>query len=136
VDSAVSAYIDAQPQREILLALRAVVRKVVPDVREEMKWRVPFYSHHGMLCAFELSGRDVVVLCLCYGAELDDPEGLMGGNWVRTRTIRIRTVREARRRALADLLSRAARRNEAHRKGREETSQEGRKVRKILARRE
>jgi hypothetical protein len=108
----VLAFIDAQPQKEVLLALRALVLRIVPDAVEEMKWRVPFYSRDGMLCAFELAGRDVVVLCLCYGAELDDPEKLMRGKWVRTRTIRLRTVREVRRRALADLLRRAARRNE------------------------
>jgi hypothetical protein len=35
---------------------------------------------------------------------------------VRTRTIRVRTLREVRRPALADLVRRAARRNEARKK--------------------
>jgi hypothetical protein len=113
--SEVDRFIDAQPQRELLLALRALVRRIVPEAREEMKWRIPFYSHHGMLCCCELAGRDTVVFCLCYGAELDDPEKIMGGAWKRTRTVRIRTVRDVRRRALADLLRRAVARNEARR---------------------
>jgi hypothetical protein len=118
VATEVEAFIDAQPQREVLLALRALVRRVAPDAREEMKWRVPFYTHYGMLCCFEMSGRDEVVLCLCYGAELADPEKLMRGRWMRTRTIRLRSVRETRNRALADLLRRAVRRNEEKRRAR------------------
>ena len=109
----VDAFIDAQPQRALLVALRALVRRVAPDAREEMKWRIPFYSHHGMLCCFELSGRDEVVLCLCYGAELEDPDGILGGEWQRTRTIRVRTLRDVRRKAVADALRRAVARNEA-----------------------
>ena len=112
----VDEFIDAQPQRELLVALRMLVRRIVPEAREEMKWRVPFYSHHGMLCCFEMSGRDAVVMCLCWGAELEDPDGILGGEWRRTRTIAIRTRRDVRRRALADMLRRAVARNEARRR--------------------
>jgi hypothetical protein len=115
VPNEVELFIDAQPQRELLLSLRALVLKMAPEAREEMKWRIPFYSHHGMLCGFEMSGRDTVVLCICYGAELEDPEKLMRGSWVRVRTIRITSTRDVRRRALADLLGRAVLRNEARR---------------------
>jgi hypothetical protein len=109
----VDQFIDAQPQRELLVALRALVRRVVPAAREEMKWRVPFYSHHGMLCCFEMSGRDAVVMCFCWGAELEDPDGILGGEWRRTRTITLRSLRDVRRRALADMLRRAVERNVA-----------------------
>jgi hypothetical protein len=109
----VGEFIDAQPQRELLVALRALVRGIVPEAREEMKWRVPFYSHQGMLCCFEMSGRDAVVMCFCWGAELDDPDGILRGQWRRTRTVTIRTVRQTRSRALADMVRRAVARNEA-----------------------
>ena len=107
----VDEFIAAQPQRELLVALRELVRRIAPEAREEMKWRVPFYSHHGMLCCFEMSGRDAVVMCFCWGAELEDPDGILGGEWRRTRTITIRTLRDVRRRALADMLRRAVERN-------------------------
>jgi hypothetical protein len=110
----VARFIDAQPQREVLVALRELVRRVVPLAREELKWRVPFYSYKGMLCCFELSGRTEVVLCLCYGADLADPDEVLKGKWVRTRTIRLRTPRDVRRRAITAVLRRAVERNEAH----------------------
>ncbi len=110
----VTEFIDAQPQREILVALRALVLRVVPGASEEMKWRVPFYSYRGMLCCFEMSGRDAVVMCFCWGAELDDPDDILGGEWRRTRTVTVRTLRDTRRRTLADMLRRAVARNEAH----------------------
>jgi hypothetical protein len=112
----VDEFINAQPQRELLVALRTLVRRIVPEAREEMKWRVPFYSHHGMLCCFEMSGRDAVVMCFCWGAELEDPDGILGGEWRRTRTIVIRSLREVRRRALAEMVRRAVARNEARRR--------------------
>jgi hypothetical protein len=112
----VDEFINAQPQRELLVALRTLVRRIVPEAREEMKWRVPFYSHHGMLCCFEMSGRDAVVMCFCWGAELEDPEGILGGEWRRTRTVVIRTLRDVRGRALADMLRRAVARNETRRR--------------------
>ena len=110
----VARFIDAQPQRDLLLALRALVLRIAPCAREELKWSVPFYSYMGMLCCFELSGRSEVVLCLCYGAELEDPDELLLGHWVRTRTVRIRTLRDVRQRPLAALLRRAVKRNEGH----------------------
>jgi hypothetical protein len=113
----VDEFIDAQPQRELLVALRALVRRIVPGAREEMKWRVPFYSHHGMLCCFEMSGRDEVVMCFCWGAELGDPDGILHGEWRRTRTVTIRTPRDVRRRALAAMVRRAVARNEGARLG-------------------
>jgi hypothetical protein len=114
----VDEFIDAQPQRELLVALRALVRRIAPEAREGMKWHVPFYSHHGMLCCFEMSGRDAVVMCFCWGVELEDPEGILRGEWRRTRTVTIRTLRDSRRRALADMLRRAVARNEARRASR------------------
>ncbi len=115
----VDEFIAAQPQRELLVALRALVRRIAPHAREEVKWRVPFYSHHGMLCCFEMSGRDAVVMCFCWGAELEDPDGILGGEWRRTRTVTIRTLRDVRRRALAEMLRRAVVRNETRLKPRE-----------------
>jgi hypothetical protein len=108
----VDAFIEAQPQRDLLVALRALVKRIVPAVREEMKWRIPFYSHHGMLIGFEMSGRDEVVVCFCYGADLGDPDRILGGAWRRTRTVRVRTLADVKRRSLAAMVRRAVARNE------------------------
>ncbi len=51
-DPRVDAYIEksapfAQP---ILKHLRAVVHQACPEVTEDLKWRMPHFIHHGILC--------------------------------------------------------------------------------------
>ena len=47
MDKKVSAYIEKQksPQREICKRLRKIILKVLPGVKEEMKWGVPCYGN-------------------------------------------------------------------------------------------
>jgi uncharacterized protein YdeI (YjbR/CyaY-like superfamily) len=51
-DPRVDAYIDhaAAFAKPILEHLRALVHKTCPDVEETMKWSMPTFMHHGMLC--------------------------------------------------------------------------------------
>jgi hypothetical protein len=50
--SAVEEYVKKQesPQKEICARLRRIIRKTLPDAKEEMKWGVPAYS--GGKCYF------------------------------------------------------------------------------------
>jgi hypothetical protein len=50
----VDEYIAAAPEdrRGTLAALRDLVRSAVPDAVEEIRHRMPYYAHHGDLCAF------------------------------------------------------------------------------------
>ena len=36
--------------KPVLAHLRALVHQACPDVEETIKWRMPFFVHHGMLC--------------------------------------------------------------------------------------
>ena len=51
-DPRVDAYIEkAAPfAKPILEQFRAVVHEACPDVEETIRWSVPSFSHHGMLC--------------------------------------------------------------------------------------
>lgn len=52
-DPRVDAYIanSAEFAQPILLHLRALIHKACPEVREDIKWSAPCFSHHGaMLC--------------------------------------------------------------------------------------
>jgi len=51
-DPRVDEYIANAPQfaRPILAHVRAVVHRNCPDVEETLKWRMPTFLHHGMLC--------------------------------------------------------------------------------------
>lgn len=67
----------------VLARLRTLIRQADPEVVEEWKWRVPVWSHDGLICTGE-TYKNVVKLTFAKGAALDDPSNLfnasLGGN--------------------------------------------------------
>ncbi len=64
---------------ELLGRLRAIVKDADPEVVEEWKWRVPVWSHDGIICTGE-SYKKVVKLTFAKGASLEDPSGLFNSS--------------------------------------------------------
>ena len=65
---------------ETLARVRALIKKAVPDVVEEWKWRgVPTWYHDGMICTGE-TYKSVVKLTFAKGASLEDPSGLFNSS--------------------------------------------------------
>ena len=65
---------------EMLARVRDTIRRAIPDVIEEWKWRgVPVWSRHGILCTGESYAR-VVKLTVAKGARLADPSGLFNAS--------------------------------------------------------
>jgi hypothetical protein len=68
---------------ETLARVRALIKQADPEVVEEWKWRVPVWSHDGILCTGE-TYKKAVKLTFAKGASLEDPSGLfnssLGGN--------------------------------------------------------
>jgi hypothetical protein len=68
---------------ETLARVRELIHQADPDVVEEWKWRVPVWSHDGIVCTGE-AYKKAVKLTFAKGASLDDPAGLfnssLGGN--------------------------------------------------------
>jgi hypothetical protein len=68
---------------KMLSRLRALVKEADPEVVEEWKWRVPVWSHDGIICTGE-TYKSVVKMTFAKGAALQDPSGLfnssLGGN--------------------------------------------------------
>ena len=63
-----------------LARVRALIKKALPDVVEEWKWRgVPVWSHNGLICTGE-TYKNVVKLTFLKGASLDDPAGLFNSS--------------------------------------------------------
>jgi hypothetical protein len=60
-DPRVDAYIQKSPEyaRPILTHLRKVVHDACPDVQETIKWGVPNFEHHGILCGIAAFKSDV-----------------------------------------------------------------------------
>ena len=65
---------------ETLANVRELIRKTIPDVVEEWKWRgTPVWSHNGIICTGE-TYKNVVKLTFLKGASLDDPDGLFNSS--------------------------------------------------------
>lgn len=65
---------------DMLARIRAVIRKALPDVVEEWKWRgVPVWSLGGIICTGE-TYKDAVKMTFAKGASLDDPAGLFNAS--------------------------------------------------------
>lgn len=64
---------------EMLSHLRGLIHEADPGVIEEWKWRVPVWSHDGIICTGE-TYKDKVKLTFAKGASLDDPTGLFNSS--------------------------------------------------------
>jgi hypothetical protein len=76
---------------ETLARVRELIKQTDPEVVEEWKWRVPVWSHDGIVCTGE-TYKNTVKLTFAKGASLEDPSGLfnssLGGNTRRAIDIR------------------------------------------------
>jgi hypothetical protein len=93
---------------EVLSRVRALIRQADPEVVEEWKWRVPVWSHDGIVCTGE-TYKSVVKLTFAKGASLKDPARLFNSSLdgkVR-RAIDIREGEEIDEAALKALFRRA-----------------------------
>jgi hypothetical protein len=59
--------------------LRTLIKQADPEVVEEWKWRVPVWSHNGLICTGE-TYKNKVKLTFPKGAALEDPSGLFNAS--------------------------------------------------------
>jgi hypothetical protein len=64
---------------ETLARVRELIHEADPDVVEEWKWRVPVWSHDGIICTGE-AYKKAVKLTFAQGASLEDPAGLFNSS--------------------------------------------------------
>jgi hypothetical protein len=99
---------------ETLARVRDLIEQADPEVTEEWKWRVPVWSHDGIICTGE-TYKKAVKLTFAKGASLEDPSGLfnssLGGNT--RRAIDIHEGEEIDEEALKALVRAAADLNSA-----------------------
>jgi len=62
-----------------LARLRRLIRQADPGIVEEWKWRVPVWSHAGIICTGE-TYKTAVKLTFARGASLEDPAGLFNSS--------------------------------------------------------
>jgi hypothetical protein len=84
-DASASQLIDARIEElgdwrgETLARVREVIHQADPEVVEEWKWRVPVWSHDGIVCTGE-TYKKAVKLTFAQGASVDDPSGLFNSS--------------------------------------------------------
>lgn len=64
---------------QTLARVRAIILQADPGVVEEWKWRVPVWSHGGIVCTGE-TYKSAVKLTFAKGAALADPSGLFNAS--------------------------------------------------------
>ena len=78
-DKRVDAYIENARDfaKPILSYLRSVVHKASPDVRETIKWGVPYFEYDGKMLCGMASFKEHCAFTFKLGAMMNDPKGLM-----------------------------------------------------------
>jgi len=102
----------AEERRPTLEALRALVRDAVPEAREELRYRMPYYDHHGDLCAFAAQKRYFSFYVLSSGEPLAPYRDALGKLDVGKGCIRFRSLDQVPEGVLTDVVFAAARANE------------------------
>jgi hypothetical protein len=64
---------------DTLARIRILIKQADPEAVEEWKWRVPVWSHAGIICTGE-TYKKVVKMTFAKGASLDDPSGLFNSS--------------------------------------------------------
>jgi hypothetical protein len=112
----VRAHLDSlsAEHREIVLALRDVVRRTVPDAEETVLWgglsyHTPWIGGRvkGALCQITAK-RGEVRIEFIHGVRLADSAGLLRGDRLSKRYVPIRSAAEARRPEIAQLILEAS----------------------------
>jgi hypothetical protein len=100
--------------QEIVLVLRAVVRRTIPHAEESVVWGSLSYHRpqvggrvKGAVCLIVVRGGRVR-LDFIHGMRLADPSGLLQGDQVSKRFVSIETVADAERPEIAALIREAA----------------------------
>lgn len=97
--------------QEVVMHLRAVVKKSVPKVKEGVNpWHIPIFESNGPICYY-MAGKNHITLGFIRGTSLPDPEGLLEGTGKNLRHVKIKSLDDLNRKGLRELLKSAARLN-------------------------
>jgi hypothetical protein len=115
----VDDYIAAQPadSQFRLRSLRKLILDAVPQVGESIKYGIPFYTYHGLLCYLNPK-PDYVDFGFCQGVELSDEAGLLYGDNKEIRKVQVTELTGPLMQSLRQLVQEALLVNEERKKKR------------------
>jgi len=105
-DESVSAWIERQPKRALLRALRSLIHEEAPHLQERVKWSNPWYAGNDNV-VYLASQQSYATLGVCNGAHLRDRHGLLEGTGKAMRHVKVRGLDDRLRVQLSDLLAEA-----------------------------
>lgn len=115
----VDSYLLQSPSHiSILMSeVRTIIRNVIPDAEESIKYTVPFYSRKGLLCYLSpLKKNDGMYIGFAKGYLMSDESGIFSGKYLKNiRHIEIRRASDIKKRLLKKYLIEAVLLNEMKR---------------------
>ena len=101
---------DDNPElRKVVRGLRGMVRGVVPSVKQTVNsWGIPTFEAPDPFC-FYMVGKNHVTFGFHLGTSLKDPENLLEGTGKNLRHVKLREVKDLKRKGLRGLVQSAAR---------------------------
>ncbi len=117
--STVEDFIAAQPaeSQSRLRNLRKLILDAAPHVGESIKYGIPFYTYHGLLCYLNPK-PGYVDFGFCRGVELSDEAGLLYGDNKEIRKVKVTQLTGPLVQSLRQLVQQALLVNEERKKKR------------------
>jgi hypothetical protein len=105
----VDEYITGLPleQQEVAGALRKLILGASPRVEETIKWGKPWFCYGEDAVCYIAAQKDYVNFGFARGAELSDPDELLEGTGKGMRHIKVKTMKDVRRKPLTALVKHA-----------------------------
>lgn len=110
-DSNPDDYFASQSGRvaHLVQELRSLIQEAAPRAKETIKWGMPVYEGHGLICAIRPSKEYVALQFYSSGTNLEDPDGLLEGTGKKMRHVKIRSKRDIRKKLFTSWIKQAAR---------------------------
>ena len=101
---------DENPElRKVARGLRGLVKGIVPSMKQTVNsWGIPTFESPDPFC-FYMVGKNHVTFGFHFGTSLKDPEGLLEGTGKNLRHVKLREVKDLKRKGLRELVQAAAR---------------------------
>ena len=95
--------------RRVVRGLRGLVKGIVPGVKQTVNsWGIPTFESPDPFC-FYMVGKNHVTFGFHFGTSLPDPEGLLEGAGKNVRHVKLREMKDLKRKGLRQLVKAAAR---------------------------
>ena len=97
--------------RRIAEKLHALVVKAAPKATHAIKWGMPVYEYHGMLCYIRVQAKYVTLGFYFSGTRLKDPKGLLTGTGANMRHAKLALDKPVPEKELTEFVKQAVRIN-------------------------